>query len=305
MVARAQGCFLGQLIGDALGAQVEFKSPAQIAAAWPDGVRELRDGGTWDILAGQITDDSEMALALARSMVAAGTYDHAAAFAAYVEWSRSNPFDMGNATAQALMFGTPSRETQANGSLMRCAPLGIRAVRSPSEAQAWAEADSRLTHPHEIPTAAVRVFVQTIAHAIETGADAHGVHSTALELASDAPRPVREALRDAAMAAPPDAHGPSAGWVLVALQNAFHQLLTAPTFEQAMVGTIALGGDTDTNAAIAGALFGAVCGVDELPNEWVTTVIECRPSRRWGVKHPRPKEFWPSDALELAAKLLA
>lgn len=73
---RAQGCLLGQLAGDALGGLVEFQRPEEIQRAYPHGVRELADGGTWGTLAGQPTDDSEMALALARLLVDQGRFDH-------------------------------------------------------------------------------------------------------------------------------------------------------------------------------------------------------------------------------------
>jgi len=65
-IDQAQGCLLCQLAGDALGSLVEFQSPDEIRRGYPDGVRELADGGTWNTIAGQPTDDSEMALILAR-----------------------------------------------------------------------------------------------------------------------------------------------------------------------------------------------------------------------------------------------
>jgi ADP-ribosylglycohydrolase len=65
-LSRAQGCLLGQLAGDSLGGLVEFRSVASIKAEYPNGVRDLKDGGTWRNLASQPTGDSEMAL-LARS----------------------------------------------------------------------------------------------------------------------------------------------------------------------------------------------------------------------------------------------
>ena len=67
-VNRAQGCLLGQLAGDALGSLVEFQSPEEIRRNYPKGVQELADGGTWNTIAGQPTDDSEMALLLARML---------------------------------------------------------------------------------------------------------------------------------------------------------------------------------------------------------------------------------------------
>ena len=110
VLSRAQGCLLGQLCGDALGSLVEFQSPQQIRRRYPKGVRELEDGGTWDTLAGQPTDDSELALALARSLAAELTYDLSSARDAYSEWLASGPFDCGMATRRgikAILIPTP------------------------------------------------------------------------------------------------------------------------------------------------------------------------------------------------------
>ena len=154
---RAQGCLLGQLAGDALGSLVEFQSPGQIRAAYPNGVRELKDGGTWNTIAGQPTDDSEMALALARSILRTGQYDEREAERAYEDWLNSNPFDVGSTIGSALR-GRKNPESQANGALMRVSPLGIYAARfSRREAAEWARADAALTHPNPV---CLHVFCQ-------------------------------------------------------------------------------------------------------------------------------------------------
>jgi ADP-ribosylglycohydrolase len=75
LVTHAQGCLLGQLAGDALGSLVEFRAPQDIRREYPNGVRELANGGTWNTIAGQPTDDSEMALLLARMLADQGRYD--------------------------------------------------------------------------------------------------------------------------------------------------------------------------------------------------------------------------------------
>jgi ADP-ribosyl-[dinitrogen reductase] hydrolase len=83
ILERAQGCLLGQLAGDALGSLVEFQSPGQILRTYPNGVRDLADGVTFNTIAGQPTDDSEMALALARTLVENGTYNAQTAQSTY------------------------------------------------------------------------------------------------------------------------------------------------------------------------------------------------------------------------------
>jgi ADP-ribosyl-[dinitrogen reductase] hydrolase len=74
---------------------VEFQSPDNIRRNYPDGVRDLVDGGTWHTLAGQPTDDSEMALALARMLADRGEYNVDQARQGYLLWLNSHPFDRG------------------------------------------------------------------------------------------------------------------------------------------------------------------------------------------------------------------
>ncbi|GEM_PF-3145992 len=66
MLERAQGCLLGRLAGAALRSLVEFEIPGTDSTGYPQGVRELADGGTWNTIVGQPTDDSETALLPAR-----------------------------------------------------------------------------------------------------------------------------------------------------------------------------------------------------------------------------------------------
>jgi ADP-ribosylglycohydrolase/fructose-1,6-bisphosphatase/inositol monophosphatase family enzyme len=322
-LSRAQGCLLGQLAGDALGSLVEFQSAERILRAYPEGVRHLTDGGTHDTIAGQPTDDSEMALALARSLVTSGWYDEEAAAKAYRFWFRSRPFDCGSTVMAALgaiddqdvaaggaaaaARAAANPESQANGSLMRASPLGIWGhARPPGELARLARADASLTHPHPACGDATAAFVIAIARGIGDAASASAMYDCAAAWASAHARDgsVVDALR-AARDAPPREYLRNQGFVLVALQNAFFQLLHAPSLEEGIVRTVTAGGDTDTNAAIAGALIGAAYGREAIPARWRDTVLSCRPiDGLRGVRRPRPRAFWPVDALELAERLL-
>ena len=75
---------------------MEFLGAGEIRRRHPEGVRDLTPGGTWNLIAGQPTDDGEMALA--RSLVAEGAFDAADVGRAYVDWRRSGPFDIGGTT---------------------------------------------------------------------------------------------------------------------------------------------------------------------------------------------------------------
>ena len=306
MLNRARGCLLGQVAGDNLGGLVEFRGgPEVIARLYPDGVRQMRDGGTWGIMAGQATDDSELALALARSIVASGTYDRAASYAAGRTWLASHPFDVGG-TTYAGFTGCPSADSESNGSLMRVSPIGIwGAGRPDGEVAAAARADASLLHAHPVPQACNELFAVGIAHAIR-GASAQAVYDivAARALERDVPATVLAAIDGARTSRPRFVS--CMGWVLIAFRNALWQLLHANSVEEAVVDTIAHAGDTDTNAAICGALLGAVHGADSLPPFWRETIRACRPGpSEPRTTQPRPEEYWPCDVEELAQALVA
>lgn len=306
MIGRAQGCLLGQLAGDALGSLVESRSAEEIRERYPGGVRDLADGGAWRTVAGQPTDDPEMALALARTLVEHGGYDPGQARKAYVEWFESGPFDCGGTVYRGLM-GRPGPESQANGALMRISPLGIFGAAHPPERVAeWARQDAVITHPHPVCGQVNALFAMAIAHAVRYGCDAQELYALVCGWAKqiDADPSVLKTIRRAAEAAPPD-YLRLQGWVLVAFGNALWQLLHAPDLEEGLVDTVMRGGDTDTNAAICGALLGAVCGRGAVPERWVRVLLGCRPEAgRPGVWHPRPRQYWPVDVLELAEQLV-
>jgi ADP-ribosylglycohydrolase len=195
-------------------------------------------------------------------------------------------------------------ESQANGSLMRASPLGVLAHGSAAAtAASWAREDSALTHPNAVCGDAVAAFVVALADAVGHG-DARRAWNAARDWARSAAAsaPVVEAL-DAAEKASRVADGPNQGWVLIALQNAFHDLLSAASLEEGIVASIARGGDTDTNAAIAGALLGAVHGREAVPPQWRSLLLSCR-AHPLRARHPRPRAFWPVDVYELAERLL-
>ncbi|MFN0171565.1 MAG: inositol monophosphatase family protein [Bryobacteraceae bacterium] len=322
MLRRAQGCWFGQLAGDSLGSLVEFESPASIERRYPGGPRHLANGGVWGTIAGQPTDDSEMALSLARTLVSRGAFGVEAIARAYAEWYDSGPFDMGGTTRAALAPASSARKrgassaeaarasalvaSQANGSLMRSSPLGIfGASHDAGDLTVWAREDASLTHPHQVCRDAAAVFVRTLAYAIAVGGTAREIYNYACEQAAqiDAADPVRQALESALRERPDYLH--QSGWVLVALQNAFYQLVNAETLERGICDSAAQGGDTDTNAAIAGALLGAVYGREAVPPDWRDRILTCRPIAGLpGVKNPRPRDYWPVDALRLAERLL-
>ena len=172
---------LGQIAGDALGSMVEFQTSEQIRERYPAGPGVIEGSSLFRTLPGQPTDDSELAILLARAILSAGRYDQEAAANAYAWWYRSGPFDIGRATSRALSAGAAApagsaaracqnaadADTQANGALMRVSPLGIHCWnKEEGEIARLARLDCRLTHPNEICQDSNAIFVLAVARAV-------------------------------------------------------------------------------------------------------------------------------------------
>ena len=291
---KAHGTLLGQVIGDSLGSLVEFKSASEIQALHPAGVSALADGGPYHTIAGQPTDDSEMALTLARCLLRERGYERDRVLDAYREWLQTRPIDIGETTERGLL-GLHTTESESNGSLMRVSPIGIWAAGDPARAAATARADSALTHPNPVCVESCAAFCAAIAAGV-AGASRDEMVKVALAHCTGA---AHEAIQR--RKCPEDF---SRGWVITALQNAFFRLASNATLEESLVATVGCGGDTDTNAAIAGALLGAFHGRAAFPSRWILPVLACRPLAEAAAPRPRPMHYWPDDVLEVAEALL-
>ncbi|MEL6182018.1 MAG: inositol monophosphatase family protein, partial [Myxococcota bacterium] len=292
LLDRATGVLSGAVIGDALGSLVSFQAPASILRRYPNGLRELSHNPTWGTLAGQPTDTTESLLTLARALVAAEGMDEEQIIRAYVWWYMSRPFDMDRVTEHVLEVVAKADDAadwasiarheagqhankQGNGALVRIAPLAILGHRAhPQVVASWAVADTSMSHAHPVCRDAGVVLAVAMAHAVATGRGPSDVYAYALRKAQELSlhRNVLRTLENAGTRAPRDyTHRP--GWVLIALQNAFHQLVFAPDAEQGLIDTVMRGGDADANAAIVGSLLGAVYGHTGWPERWSRTVL--------------------------------
>ncbi len=314
VVLRAQGALVGQAAGDALGTTVEFRDRESIARMFPEGVRDLIGGGPYGLLPGQITDDTELALALARSLVEHGKFDDDAVAARYVAWYASDPFDIGRTTRQAFRISKPSDQglaetirsqaswdSQANGSLMRQSPLGVFGWCMDEQDLADLSCrDSTLSHPHPTCQESCVAYTHAMAFAIRTGGTPRDVYEDTLTFVRSRPSSKDTGVigvLETASKSPPGNFSHQMGWVLIALRNAFHRLLHAESLEEGIIETVRCGGDTDTNGCIAGALMGSVFGLPAIPERWSSVLLGCQSNR--------PSEYQCSDILDLAQALCA
>ena len=213
--------------------------------------------------------------------------DLADVLARHVEWFASDPADLGHQTRLALAEASegtfePARAvyerrgpeiSAGNGSVMYCAPLGVAYARRPERLIDLAPALSALTHWDERCRTACLVVTFAVAGLVQ-GKPGERAVVEALAVARD--RPGGEELEflvgAAGTARPID--GPDRGFVFFTAGVALRYAAKETPFERGLREVIALGGDTDTNAAVTGALLGAVHGREGLPNEWLAALVD-------------------------------
>ena len=272
LLSRAQGSMIGQFAGDALGAVVEGLSGTTIHDRYPGGLRRLVNGGVWGTIAGQPTDDSEMALMLARSIVRADGFDLERAGAAYAAWYRTDPFGIGE-TTRAAMEGRPDASSLSDGALTgeSCRgglPAGGGVGRRVF-GRRFDASEPDLPGSERIVCRG-RVLCDSKWRRSRGGFRVDGT-------AGGPARSGSGFSRDIARGASISGVAPGEPPVITSFRNAFWQLLHARSVESGVVDTVMRGGDTDTNAAIAGALLGAVYGLRSMPSQWTDRIVTCRP----------------------------
>lgn len=277
---KSAAAWAGLMIGDALGAPAEFCDHEDIMEKYPDGLQDMVPGFCicTDRLPGVVTDDTQMAYCLHQALLEGNGWHPEIAYKHYLKWLATDPPDVGNATAAALA-GHPDFESQGNGALMRVLPIALWAAEHPDfDWQTAAREDAAITHPHPVCGEANMVFVQALLTAMQPGAEALDIYLSALDFAMD--YNMSSAVLGAIVnnAVRPDYDGEHIGWVLVALQSVFYQLNKASSFRSALVDIVSSGGDTDTNAAITGALLGAWKGLDYIPRPWLSAVHAANPA---------------------------
>ncbi|RLM88658.1 ADP-ribosylglycohydrolase family protein [Halobellus sp. Atlit-38R] len=276
----AQGMLLGLACGDALGRPVEFtKNP--IDAGEHGQITTMLGHGTHGQPAGTVTDDTDQALCIARSLRARDAFDPADIAARFVEWYQDGPFDIGLMTVDALRqlktgapWGEAGRrvwehraegQNAGNGSVMRCAPLSVAYASDTTSLINASKQSSVITHYDPRCQYGCAVLNLTLKHLLHSTADPL---QTALEhVNGEAPAELVNALdRIPNDITPADLS--TSGYVVTTLQTALYHGLTAESAREAIIDAVNMGGDADTIGAITGAVAGARYGSADLPDEW-------------------------------------
>jgi ADP-ribosylglycohydrolase len=329
-VNRLRSMLLGVFLGDALGAPHEFGYNSSVAYTG-ELIHQTRFisqyQGTRYLVVGQVTDDSEMTLALGRSIITNRGYVKEEVIQSYLQWANSGNVMIGRNTRslfksgktlksyhknyQAAFSTLESRATaQSNGALMRSTPLACLWTNDP------VIEDAGLTNPSKVAVDAELTYVTALRLAL-IGTDTQTIWTTIKSITQT--NEVKELLDDIEQGVIRDLGNIDGqkrkGWVLNTLYAAYHclyRIVTDPhkdltsIFANSMKWVITQPNtDTDTNAAVTGGLIGAIVGWEQLIKDETTirnlSVILNADTTKGD--YPRPKEYGLSDIETLVQQL--
>jgi len=277
---RFRGCMLGLALGDALGVPFE-------------GRREVRGDQVWRAAEERpllrYTDDTHMAIGVAESLIKCGRFEGRHMAETFARNFKEEPW-RGYGPGPPRVFekieaGVPwdrAAETIypggsfGNGAAMRVAPLGLYYCRDFKLLPEAAAQQSKITHTH--PLGIEGAVLQAFAVAL---AALHGPIPSAGELLARLRTLTGEEIYRSKLEEMESLLGePRASAVALRLGNGIEAFNSVPaaiccflrhpgSFAEAVVEAVSLGGDTDTIAAMAGAIAGASLGVEKIPRGWL------------------------------------
>lgn len=264
LLGRALGAYLGFAIGDALGATVEFMTPHEIKSTYRVH-RDIVGGGWLRLKAGQVTDDTQMCLALGSALLAHPEWNLRAVADSYVSWMRSRPVDIGHTCRRGLrrymlegsLSAPPLADSAGNGAAMRNLPLALATLYDDEAFCRRSLEQAHVTHHHPLSDAAT-VALGRMTQTLLRG----GARSEAREIAN------------ALVIAHPEFHyapwpGNTSGYIVDTVQTVFDAFFTTDTFESCLLQAVNRGGDADTSGALAAQLAGAHYGLETIPARWL------------------------------------
>ena len=289
---RVEGVLLGGACGDALGVPYEFGS----APLGDDERPRMIGGGLGPYAPAEWSDDTQMAVVVARVAAEQGLRSAAALDAVvrgWIDWLDRGATDVGTQTRQVLStvavegrtrpWSTSSAvaaalhrrtgRTAGNGSLMRTAPVALAFLDDPATLTLAARWVSEATHADDLAGDACVLWCHAIRRAVLDGS-----MPDLPTLVDELPVARREqwAVWIAEAERRPPADFAPNGYVVAALQAAWsairHPAVDGSPVVASLTAAVHAGDDTDTVAAIAGSLLGAAHGASALPGEWLADV---------------------------------
>jgi ADP-ribosyl-[dinitrogen reductase] hydrolase len=262
--SRALGAYLGFAVGDALGATVEFMTPGEIQHSY--GMhRDIIGGGWLKLKPGQITDDTQMSLALGQAIIDSGGWNATAAADGFVGWLKSRPVDVGNTCrrgiqrymADGTLAGQPNEGDAGNGACMRNLPLALAMLNDDKAFTRATPEQCHLTHHHPLSDAAT-LALGNMTRVLIRGGGIKGCRAEANRLIAEFPPFRFEPYPKRA-----------SGYIVDTVQTVLYYFFRTDSFESCVTEVVNRGEDADTTGALAGMLAGAAYGVSGIPAYWL------------------------------------
>ncbi|MDD2676395.1 MAG: ADP-ribosyl-[dinitrogen reductase] hydrolase [Methylacidiphilaceae bacterium] len=262
--ARALGAYLGFAVGDALGATVEFLSAEEIAERYR--VHRRMIGGGWlGLKPGQVTDDTEMCLAVGRAILALGRFEPCSMAEEMVRWYRSRPVDVGATCLQGIrrylsdgsLEALPSRWHGGNGACLRNLPVILATLGDEEAFGRWTIGQCHFTHNHRFSDAGTLALGEMV-RSLLGGEGISGARAAADRLID----------RHPVFAFDPHPAS-SSGYVVDTIQTVFFTFFGSDSFASCLIATVNRGGDADSTGALAGMLAGARYTAEGIPRGWL------------------------------------
>lgn len=287
---KIRGALFGVAVGDALGAPLEFMDARDIRHKYGI-VKDMIGGGWLNVKPGEITDDTQMTMAVAKGIVTCKVEPEPFVGAGFIEWLKTNPNDVGNTCRKAIdgviqaikrnpsiqsfehvvpykiwessakqvdISNQKKQKRIGNGALMRTVYPGLF-YGDIDEATRIADRIGRMTHFDNLSAEACRIYTAMIFYSIRFRMFSKGDLWDIIE---------KEVLEGTKYKYGDTPIITSSGYVVDTMQCALYCIRHTGNFHDALVVAANLGGDADTIAAVTGGLAGAIYGYDNIPNRW-------------------------------------
>lgn len=291
-VEKIKSVMIGHAVGDALGVPVEFESREYLAK---NPISEMEGFGTYNFPAGTWSDDTSMSLCTL-SALTKENWSFENVMDNFFDWLSNNKFtatgetfDVGDTCFNAIInygvnkigvsaCGLADEYSNGNGSLMRIHPFALMVYYNKHKYPDWeniVEQASALTHAHERSKLACKIYTMVLFALLDNSSkDAVRV---ALKQAYNRyyENPERNHFERLFF---DDFHKlasdkiKSTGYVVDTLEAAIWCLMNTDNYKECVLTAVNLGEDTDTVAAIAGSLAGALYGYNSIPEDWRNTL---------------------------------
>lgn len=284
MLDRFRGSLLGLAVGDALGMPLEGVRASTIRSQLGK-VTDFMDAPWRFLTAGQWTDDTQMMLCHAQSIVERKGFNIEDTAHKFVRWFESNDWrGIGGATYDSIQrlragvhpleSGKKGEMAAGNGVAMRIAPLGLMDCGDLDRLREDCHSAAVITHDNPEAVAGGRAVAYTVALGARGDLDTSSLVADTLRFIG--PCKVAENLQSAAAFLEKGMDTPEAlarlgtgGYVVETVASAFFCFLKTPNdFEETVSSAVEGGLDADTTGAVAGAISGAYAGLEAIPARW-------------------------------------